>query len=220
MIVKARVQQTSVCCRVIKLKFDGHSPPPSAFPNVFVDSGKLDIFTGTLLDIPDLIFCERAFNLRRAAHDHRSGRDLRAGRDKAAGGDERVFADTGAVQNDCTDPDQTIGFHVTAVKRYAMTDRYVAFQNSRMRFRADVYHRSVLNVCSGTDADEINISAKDRAEPNACVLTDLDIADYYYVVGDVGGLVDFGSCIIEGNQHLEEVSRKDAKDAKEEMRRR
>ena len=85
----------------------------------------------------------------------------------------------------------------------AMTERYFVFNNRRMRVRGNVNDASVLNVGAPPDADKIHIAAQNRAEPNAGIFADFDIADNRRIFGNKNAFVNFRFITLKLFYHLE-----------------
>src|SRR2546423_1555704 len=71
-----------------------------------------------------------------------------------------------------------------------MADGDLVFEDGRMSVRTDVNDGHVLNVGPRADADEIDVSTYDGAEPYARIFADLDIADDHGTFGDKDGRMD------------------------------
>jgi hypothetical protein len=63
----------------------------------------------------------------------------------------------------------------------------------------------VLNIRPRADPDKIDVTADDRAEPDARILADLDIADDDRVMGDESAFMDTRFCRVERSKHIKEL---------------
>src|SRR4051812_12381032 len=102
-----------------------------------------------------------------------------------------------AVQQDRTDANKAARFNMTAMQRHAMSDGDLVLEDRRVRFRGDVDHRHVLDVCPRSDADVIHISPHDRTEPHARIFAYLDVSDHESRLCDEGRVRNNRSLTIE-----------------------
>jgi len=118
------------------------------------------------------------------------------------------------------DADQAAALDITTVQRDTMSDRYPVLENGGVRVRADVYYRPVLNVRPVSDPDKIYVAAYHRAEPNARVLSDLDIADYCGIISNESCRGDLGVNVVVWSYHCfftqRRKERKEGKEGNEE----
>src|SRR6185295_20214410 len=78
----------------------------------------------------------------------------------------------------------------------------LVLDNRGVCVRADMDHSHVLNICPSSDAYEIDVTADDRAEPNARIFADLDIADNSCVLGDKCRISDLWHDFFERQDHF------------------
>src|SRR5690606_16929621 len=119
-----------------------------------------------------------------------------------SGGDQRMFSDPNAVKQNGADADQTSGFDVASVKRYAVADRYFVLNDSGMRFGRNVDNTAVLYIRSRADTDEIHIAANDRPVPDARFRADLYVADNDGVLGNECRFVNYRPFFLKRFYHI------------------
>jgi len=72
----------------------------------------------------------------------------------------------------------------TAVHHDSVSNRYVIADNHRVLIQHPMRDRTILNICMLADPDEMNIPTNDTVEPNAGMVSDLDIADDFRALCD------------------------------------
>ena len=78
-----------------------------------------------------------------------------------------------------------------------MPDRYLIAEHGRMRPARYVNDAVVLDVRAFADAYVVHVAANDGAEPDARLLTDLDVSDHGRIFSDKGCRVNDGEFIFE-----------------------
>lgn len=129
---------------------------------------------------------ERPANFGWMTHHEAARRDDSALGNERAGGDDAAGTDLRAVKNDRTHADEAAVLDGAAVKGDGVADGDVIAEDEWVGIAHDVEDAAVLDVGTRADADEVDVTANDRAGPNAGVGADGDVAD------DDRGLVDVG----------------------------
>src|SRR6185503_14279475 len=125
----------------------------------------------------ELVVTDRTNHLPGPAEDERTRRDARPGCDQSAGADQALRADHDAVEDDRAHADEGSVLDDAPVNDRVVADGYPITER-RAELPADhVQGGVVLDVRPGADPDGLDVAADHRAEPDARLRADHDVAD-------------------------------------------
>src|SRR5687767_7812093 len=143
-----------------------------------------------LLELRQLIVGEGPLHTRRHADHQCPRRHFHPFGHQRSRTDERGLADDRAVEDPRAHPDQRAAMHGAAMNDRAMADGHFLGDDGRPLFVRYVNRAVVLHVRARADADQIDVAADGRAEPDRAVVPDLDVAYQRRVFGDEHPLAD------------------------------